>query len=111
MTPLEPVERDPLGDARPDVEAVFGPRAAQAGYHIDVTTLPPGDYVLTVTATSASTPARTIAKSVSITVTPWAPTIYQWVDLPAPGAVASGSFVVAGWAVALDAPSAESPAA
>ena len=39
-----------LGDARPDVAALFGPRAANAGYHLDVRGMAAGDYVLRVYA-------------------------------------------------------------
>ena len=95
-----------LGDARPDVAALFGPRAANAGYHLDVSGLAPGDYVLRAYGKALALPGFTVVQAVSITVTPWAPAIQMSVDVPSPGTLASGTFVVAGWALALDAPSA-----
>ena len=95
-----------LGDARPDVAALFGPRAANAGYHLDVSGLAPGDYVLRAYGKALALPGFTVVKAVSITVTPWAPAIQMSVDVPAPGTLASGTFVVAGWALALAGPSA-----
>jgi hypothetical protein len=94
-----------LGDARPDVAAVYGPRAANAGYHLDVTGLPVGDYVLRVYAKALTLPSFTVERAVPITVAPWAPSVQMFIDTPSAGTLASGSFVISGWALALDAPS------
>lgn len=43
-----------LGDARPDLAALFGPQFGFAGYHFDVSVLPPGDYLIIVLAKSSA---------------------------------------------------------
>jgi hypothetical protein len=92
-----------LGDSRPDVAAVFGARAAQSGYHLDAT-LPVGDYFLSVYVKSRLQFTFTVVKTVSVSVTPWAPSVRMSIDSPAPGEQASGTFLVEGWALALDGP-------
>jgi hypothetical protein len=47
-----------------------------------------------------------MVESVPIMVTPWAPAVHLAVDAPVPGLQSSGTFMVAGWALALDGPSA-----
>ncbi len=93
-----------LGDARPDVEAAFGPRGSHAGYHLDVAGLAPGDYTLGVYAKSIASPTFTGAASRTVTVTPWAPIEHLFIDSPSAGPLASGNVAIAGWALAFDAP-------
>jgi fibronectin-binding autotransporter adhesin len=94
-----------LRDARPDVAARFGPRAARSGYHLDVTGLAGGDYTLGIYAKSRAQSTFTASKTIAVTVTPWASIVRMALDLPLAGEHPSGSFIVAGWALALDAPS------
>jgi hypothetical protein len=58
-----------LGDPRPDVAAVFGPRAAQAGYHLDVTGLAQGAYTVAVYPKAFANPFFSAPATVTITVT------------------------------------------
>jgi fibronectin-binding autotransporter adhesin len=94
-----------LRDPRPDIAARFGPRAALSGYHLDVAGLAGGDYTFTIFAKSRALSTFTASRTVAVTVTPWAPTIRLRVDTPLAGLQSSGSFIVAGWALALEAPS------
>jgi hypothetical protein len=90
---------------RPDLAARFGPRAALAGYTLNVAGLPGGDYTLSIYAKSRALSTFTTVKNIAVTVVPWAPTTRMMVDVPLAGVQSSGSFVFAGWALALDAPS------
>ena len=57
-----------LGDARPDVGAIFGAQFANAGYHLEVSTLPPGTYTLVVYGHSTVTGAFSVEQHVRVTV-------------------------------------------
>jgi hypothetical protein len=90
-----------LGDARPDVAAMFGPRFANAGYHLDVSSLFPGAYTLIVYGHSTVTGAFSVEQHVPVTVAGPLPLLS--VDTPAPNATVGSTFVVAGWAVEFNA--------
>jgi hypothetical protein len=91
-----------LGDPRPDVAAFFGAQFATAGYHLDVSSLSPGGYTLVVYGHSTVTGAFSVEQHVAVTVTGPLPLMY--VDIPAQNATVGNMFVVAGWAVELNAP-------
>jgi hypothetical protein len=88
-----------LGVERPDVAAVFGPDALTSGYTLRVRGLRPGAYWLVVYAHSSVSGAFD-ARVARITVE--ASTAVQ-IDTPSNGATLSGSIVVSGWAVDLQA--------
>jgi hypothetical protein len=90
-----------LGDPRPDVAAYLGAQFANAGYHLDVSSLSPGTYTLVVYGHSTVTGAFSVEQQVSITVT--GPLPLMFVDSPAPNSTVGGTFVVSGWAVELNA--------
>jgi hypothetical protein len=92
-----------LGDARPDVAALFGDQFANAGYHLAVSNLAPDTYTLVVYGHSSVTGTFSVAQGVQVTVP--SPTPLMYVDAPAPDAQLGTSFVVAGWAVEVNAAS------
>jgi hypothetical protein len=94
-----------LGDARPDVGAYFGPAFAHAGFHVDVSGLADGDYVLQVFARATGASGFAPAYVLPITVKAPVPTVYAQIDLPAAGSTGAGTFRVSGWALTKDAPS------
>jgi hypothetical protein len=59
-----------LGDARPDVAALFGAQYANAGFHLNVAGLAPGVYDLVVFGHSSVSGAFNLQRVVRITVTP-----------------------------------------
>jgi hypothetical protein len=91
-----------LGDARLDVAAMFGPGFANAGYHLDVSSLFPGAYTLIVYGHSTATGAFSVEQHVPVRVA--GPLPLMSVDTPAPNATVGSTFVVAGWAVEFNAP-------
>jgi hypothetical protein len=90
-----------LGDARPDVGAYFGSQFANAGYHLEVSTLAPGTYTLVVYGHSTVTAAFSIEQQVRVTIPARQP--LMWIDTPATNAVVGVTFSVTGWAVELNA--------
>jgi hypothetical protein len=87
-----------LGDPRPDVAAIFGAAYANAGFHLSVTGLAPGVYDLRVTARRAGSGVANLTRTVRVTVRPDPPPVVI-IDTPHAGRLASGDFVVAGWAL------------
>ena len=87
-----------LGDFRPDVANNL------SGFHLDVPDLAPGNYALWVFAKAAARPTFADAHVVPITVAPWQPALQMHIDLPATGPVATGGFLVGGWALVTDGP-------
>jgi len=59
-----------LGDARPDVAAAFGPQYAHAGYHLNVSGLPPGVYDLALFAYGTKSGTVEIVRLVRVTISP-----------------------------------------
>ncbi len=59
-----------LGDARPDVAALYGPGNGHAGFHLSAGALPPGVYDLVFSAQSALTGTFEVVRVVRVTVTP-----------------------------------------
>jgi DNA-binding beta-propeller fold protein YncE len=90
-----------LGDSRLDVGAVFGAQFANAGYHLEVSTLAPGTYTLVVYGHSTVTGAFSVEQHVRVTIPARQP--LMWIDLPAANATVSSTFSVAGWAVEFNA--------
>ena len=90
-----------LGDARPDVGALFGAQFTNAGYHLEVSSLAPGTYTLVVYAHSTVTASFSVQQRVRVTVPARQPLI--WIDTPAANAIVGSPFSVAGWAVELNA--------
>jgi hypothetical protein len=90
-----------LGDARPDVGALFGAQFAHAGYHLEVSTLPPGTFTLVVYGHSTVTGSFSVEQHVRVTVPARQP--LMWIDTPAANAMVGGRFSVAGWAVEFNA--------
>ena len=90
-----------LGDARPDVAALFGAQFANAGFHLEVSTLAPGTYTLVVYGRSTVTGAFSVEQHVRVTV-PERQAI-SWIDAPAANATVGSSFFVSGWAVEFNA--------
>jgi hypothetical protein len=91
-----------LGDARPDVAALFGPGFNNAGYHLDVTGLADGEYTLMVFAKAAALPMFTAVQTVVVTVATPVPQLRMAIDLPGTGSEVTGPFRVAGWALVQD---------
>jgi len=94
-----------LGDARPDVAAIYGSQYAATGFRLDVTGLAPGTYDLRVTARRAGSRIANLSRTVRVTVQP-DPVPLVTIDVPVHGRIGTGPFEVAGWAVTLNAPSA-----
>ena len=90
-----------LGDARPDVGAFFGAQFANAGYHLEVSTLAPGTYTLVVYGHSTVTGAFSVEQHVRVTIPARQP--LMWIDTPAANATVGSTFSVAGWAVEFNA--------
>ena len=90
-----------LGDARPDVGAFFGAQFANAGFHLEVSTLAPGTYTLVVYGHSAVTGAFSVEQHVRVTVPARQP--LMWIDTPAASAMVGSTFAVSGWAVEFNA--------
>jgi co-chaperonin GroES (HSP10) len=86
-----------LGDARPDVAAIYGAAYGHAGFHLAVTALAPGTYDLRVTARRAGTGLANLVRSVRVTIRP-EPVPLVHIDVPAPARLDSGTFHVSGWA-------------
>jgi hypothetical protein len=86
-----------LGGLRPDVAAIFGAQFAAAGYHLEVTTLPPDTYTLVVYGRTSLSGTFAAQQQLRVTVTP--PQPMMAVDLPAPNATVGSPFAVAGWAI------------
>jgi glucose/arabinose dehydrogenase len=86
-----------LGDARPDVAAVFGPAFQNSGFHLDVTGVAPGRYRIVAFARSTVTGTFVISRSADVTVQT---TARMAIDGPSPGAVVQ-PIVLAGWAIDL----------
>jgi hypothetical protein len=92
-----------LGDARPDVGAYFGAQFANAGYHLEISSLAPGSYTLIVYGRSTVTNTISVEQHVRVTIPPRLP--LMWIDAPAAGATVGGAFTVSGWALELNATS------
>jgi hypothetical protein len=90
-----------LGDARPDVAVTFGPRFANAGFHLDVSSLFPGDYRVVLYGHSTVTGGFSVEQQVPVTV--GGPLPLMSVDTPASNATVASTFVVAGWAAEVNA--------
>jgi hypothetical protein len=91
------------GSARPDVANAFGPQFRDSGFAVTVTAPPPGAYTLVVYAHSAVS-GQWSGQTRAITVRPPGLPAMN-VDTPAEGATATQPFILAGWAVDLDAAS------
>jgi FG-GAP repeat len=59
-----------LGDARPDVAALYGSQYGLSGFHVEAAPLPPGTYYLAVFAQSSVTGTFQIGRVMQITVVP-----------------------------------------
>jgi acyl-CoA thioesterase-1 len=88
------------GGARPDLGAIFGSRFTDSGYALLVSGLAPGAYQLVAYAHSSASGTFNDLRSVLVTIDPSALT---FVDTPGPGATVAQPFLVAGWAVDLQA--------
>jgi hypothetical protein len=94
----------PVNRARPDVAAIFGPQFASAGFRIPTSPLVPGHYTIVAYAHSAPFDAFTLSQAANVTVrAPGYP--IMTIDTPADGVTAREQFLLAGWAIDLDAPS------
>src|SRR5262249_45087490 len=91
------------GGARPDIGSLFGSRFTNSGYSLIVTGLAAGAYQLQVFAHSAATGTFSNMRTVSATVLAGGRIS---VDTPGAGASlpAGQSFLVAGWAIDVNAP-------
>jgi hypothetical protein len=61
------------GRARTDVGAVFGPAFTNSGFHLDVTSFPPGSYYLVAYAHDTVTGTFSIQRGATVTVAAAAP--------------------------------------
>jgi hypothetical protein len=95
------------GISRPDVGAALGsPRFNPSGYALTVNSLPIGVYDLVVFGYSTVANTFNAAKVVRVNIVPPPPDPRMFVDAPAPGQPdVSGNFVVAGWAIDVNASS------
>src|SRR6185436_1362842 len=59
-----------LGDARPDIAALFGAQYAHAGFHLEAAALPPGVYDLAIAAQSAVPGTFQMMRVVRVTIAP-----------------------------------------
>jgi N-acetylneuraminic acid mutarotase len=85
------------GLARPDVGAIFGAPFTNCGYHLTVSGLSPGAYLLAVIAHSTVTSSFSIVQTVHFTVTT---TAVMTIDTPADlSGTASAVLTVAGWSI------------
>jgi hypothetical protein len=91
------------GGTRPDVAAAFGAQFIASGFGFTVSGLPPGVYQLAVFARSRLTGTFNNARTVVVTVGAGNPRMS--IDTPASNQVVGTSFLVAGWATDLAAPS------
>jgi hypothetical protein len=93
------------GGDRPDIAAAFGQdRFRFSGYDLTTSvTLAPNTYQLVVFAHSTVTGTFNQAQTVNIEIR--TPTPAQWIDIPGNGAQVGAAFIVAGWAIDLNAPS------
>jgi hypothetical protein len=92
----------PLGFARPDVAAVYGPQFANAGWLMTVDSLAAGPYVLVVGAHSALTGAFDVIQTRPITVVVNSQPILT-IDAPSEGATSTSPLYIGGWAIDLGA--------
>ena len=83
------------------VAALFGAQFANAGFHLEVSTLAPGAYTLVVYGRSTVTGAFSVEQHVRVTV-PERQAL-SWIDAPAANATVGSSFFVSGWAVEFNA--------
>jgi hypothetical protein len=91
-----------LGDARPDIGAIFGERFADAGFHLDVTGLADGRYTLVVFGRSATSRTFNVRRTILVTVRRPTVDVRLHIDIPLAGTVGP-NFRVAGWALNLGA--------
>ncbi len=91
------------GGTRPDVAAAFGAQFSGSGFGLTISGLPPGVYQLTVFARSRLTGTFNNARAVVVTVAAGNPRMS--IDTPASNQFVGTSFLVAGWAIDLAAPS------
>jgi hypothetical protein len=91
------------GGARPDVAGIFGAQFIASGFGLTVSGLPPGVYQLAVFAHSRLTGTFNNARTVVVTVSAGTPRMA--IDIPASNQAVGSSFLVAGWATDLAAPS------
>ena len=86
-----------LGDVRPDVGALFGPRYAPSGYHLDVTGMADGRYDIVAFARNSATGVFDMHRLVRVRVLQPGVSVQLVVDTPQPGAVHE-NFRLAGYA-------------
>jgi hypothetical protein len=91
------------GGIRPDVAGVFGSQFLGSGFGALISGLPPGVYQLTAFARSRLTGTFNNARGVVVTLLAGNPRMA--IDTPVSNQIVSSSFLVAGWAVDLAAPS------
>jgi subtilisin len=92
----------PYGGSRPDVGAVFGARFSDSSFHLIAPGLPPGTYHVAVYAHSTLNGAFDASAGAIVTVRPPGnPAMH--IDTPVQGAALDTPFIVAGWAIDLDA--------
>jgi hypothetical protein len=89
------------GGARNDVGAAFGASFTNSGFLLPIASLFPGTYRIEAFAHSTVTGSFTDVRTADVTVA--GPLMA--LDVPSPGAIRSGPFVVAGWALDLSAAS------
>jgi Bacterial Ig domain/Beta-propeller repeat/Viral BACON domain/Putative binding domain, N-terminal len=89
------------GSTRVDVCAAFPgrPGCPNVGfvYSLNTSTLSPGSHTITVTAKNSGSPPGTVSTQIPVTVPLLTPLTYA--DVPAPGAVLTGTVTVFGWAL------------
>lgn len=90
-----------VGPFRPDVAAVFGSRFEASGFRLSVSGVAPGSYTLVVYARSTVSGVFT-ASTRALTVRP-AGNPLMTIDTPRAWTEVTGSFLIAGWAIDLDA--------
>jgi hypothetical protein len=76
-----------LGDVRPDVGTLFGPRYAPSGYHLDVTGMADGRYDIVVFARNSATGIFNMRRLVRVRVLRPGFEVRLAIDAPQPGAV------------------------
>jgi hypothetical protein len=87
-----------MGDARPDVAAVFGAEHSNAGYHLAVNGLAEGVYDLRTYAHDAASGLFNTVRTTRVTVRLPGFDVQTQVDVPAAESTASGTLRIAGWA-------------
>jgi hypothetical protein len=93
------------GRARTDVGAAFGAAFTMSGFHLDVTTLPPGGYRLVAYAHDTLTGTFNIQQGVDITVAAPVSQPLMAIDVPAASSTHTPPFLIGGWAIDLGAAS------